>query len=160
MGFSEQPKQVLASTDTQGSSPRAEQTWSWAQQKSFGKVLPLSCSEVCFQPTGSCVSRPRRCLPSKELFQDFGKCVFPIPKDSVSCSPRVQSFPAAQPGKPLAGSVAGQRTTVAPGEDSAGISHEDLGLLGGSSLMFTSTQCPPELSVVNAGEAFPGIAWL
>lgn len=83
--------------------------------------------------------------------------MFPIPKDSVSCSPRVQSFPAAQPGKALAGSVAGQRTTAAPGEDGAGISHEDLGLLRGSSLMFTS---PPGLSVGKAGEASPGVAWL
>ncbi|RLV90662.1 hypothetical protein DV515_00014332 [Chloebia gouldiae] len=70
--------------------------------------------------------------------------------ETVSCSPRVQSFPAAQPGKPLAESVAGQRTTVAPGEDGAGINHEDLGLLEGSSFMFMSTQCPPGLSVGKA----------
>lgn len=81
MGFSEQPKQVLASTDTRGSSLRAEQTWSWAQQKSFGKVLSLSCSEVCFQLTGSCVSRPlSAAFPPKSCSRALGSVCSQSPK--------------------------------------------------------------------------------
>lgn len=156
MGFSEQPKQVLASTDTRGSSLRAEQSWSWAQQKSFGEVLPLSCSKVCFQPTGSCVSRPlSAAFPPKSRSRALGSVCSQSPELCQLLSEGAE--PSCSSAREAS---AGQRTAVASGEGGAGSSHEDLGLLRGSSFMFMSTQCPPGLSVGKAGEASPGTAWL
>lgn len=102
-------------------------------------------SEVCFQPTGSCVSQAlSAAFPPKSRFRALGSVRALSPKTrrvgqllSVGCRAFLTGgcLPthAAQPGKSLAESVAGQRTSVSPGEDSAGISHVDLGFPGGSS---------------------------
>lgn len=91
MGLPEQPKQVLTSADTRGSSPRAERTWSWAQLESFGRLGGVLPADRLVRVPGS-----RRCLPSRELFQGFAKlpwrgrcqhepCGFGFPGGFLTC---------------------------------------------------------------------------
>lgn len=99
--FQSSLSKVLASTDTRGSSQRAERTWSQAQPKSFGKLLPLSCARRCASsrqaracPRLSALPSPTR-LPSEELFKGFEKCALPLSEDTPIRSAAlcgVQSF--------------------------------------------------------------------